>query len=798
MTNISPYVVMSGQWIAFFAIDGNGMLAPITSVSGTPAVVVNGSPAVAIGPYWFPEIPNYHQTPVLPFVGYLIPGGLQPTDVVTFSSPAAWITSPAGPSAAIVTAPIFNSVGQLEPAQGGYLPFDLPPAMRTMQIGYQLSWPSSQPWMPYNANRNWLVRTYNPWAGALTSTPDGQPLTFTGMLSAQFASNTNGNGVDGRHHPVETGTWTITVDDDDTITPLQFGITGNACAAISPAGIGPPNASPGQLVGGVLRRQIWQISVSRASGADWNLNLSIIATKPGVKGVMQFTAANLGLYSPVETDAAAPGYPDQLDPLGPDRAIVNMVTTPSGKGPATIRLQTGDYTAYSSVIDADDLLSPSDFSWNARPQLGLTPTGGRKFNVIAVRPYDLTVSPCICVSVWNHPTGLPVNAVRLNSGGSSYTAPTVTAPGVVFGTPTVANGVITSIPVISSAPCLTPPPITIVDATGTGAIAMPVAAVAPPSVAFGMNGGGGWYCGEAVTDVPHNLKTGQLLLPFVGSSTFNVSSGTAATVTGVSLANAGNVVAWVTAPNTFAFYGWTPKITANGVGLPGGLNNVVGTQTVAYATGILLPTRGTKPYDACAQIAAELSGCGLHIMIPPPTSDACASVIAETICDILPPGRQLLIEYGDEPWNTSGVLWLYTMGAGNLGVFGPAAQTAGSTIRTAQIHQIFADVFTAAGRGGDIVRCFGSQFGNAAVTAATVKAINAYNAPSPAVPIQFDRLMVAPYPDMPTTAKTPISIPMAAASLAGSNPLSIANPGAGTVPLDGGRLPGFLPARSEI
>ena len=187
--------------------------------------------------------------------------------------------------------------------------------------------------------------------------------------------------------------------------------------------------------------------------------------------------------------------------------------------------------------------------------------------------------------------------------------------GCVLGTPVVSGGTITSIPVTTAGSgYTTPPTITITDSTGSGCIAMPLAAFAPPGQNFSGLGGGtsAWYVGEAVTSTPHYLKSGQLLSSISGASTYTISNGAGSTLAGQSLGGAGNsIVAWVTSPTTFVFFAYMyplPGTINSAGGLPGGMQNVVGSNAVTFTVSMQIPLPGIIPWEAAAQIVGADPG----------------------------------------------------------------------------------------------------------------------------------------------------------------------------------------------
>ena len=261
------------------------------------------------------------------------------------------------------------------------------------------------------------------------------------------------------------------------------------------------------------------------------------------------------------------------------------------------------------------------------------------------------------LSAWNNPTGYGINDIRINTGGSGYTAPTAVATGgggsgCILGTPVMSGGVITSIPITTAGSgYTTPPTITITDGTGTGAIAMPEAAVQPatPSwLAYGAPATG-WWVGECVTAVPHLMKFGQPVR-ITGNSTVQVSNGPTNPPFSV-IINGVNLTAYPTGPTTFAFTDFGGAAT-NGTGLPASTNNVAGTFAVSYTGTVNIPEPGVQPYEAAAQESAALgTGCVHYVNIPVACTDACSLAIANAVFGILPSAQSVLVEYSLENWN---------------------------------------------------------------------------------------------------------------------------------------------------
>ncbi len=778
---------------------GTGYSASPTATASAPAAggvtATFGTPVVAGGVITSIPITNPGSGYIIPVVITITDGtgsaavavpvmsGVGPTDVVTYSAADSWLTAVPGPVSAATAAPVFNSAGSLEPAIGGYLPFGLTDNLKTMQLGPQINWPTSQNYFSYNACVNWLKRAPNPWTNAVTSTIDGHPLTITGTVSALIVNPNDSNLVDTRGWPNETGVYTFTCDDVTTNgvgtgTPMQWGLTGSANATISPSGIGAPNISAGTVVNGVLTGQVWQWTVTRANTTTWFQGLRINGNTPGAVGTYAYTAENEFLFSPLSTYAALPGLPSRSKPLAPDQAILNWMTTPH-KSTAVVRAVDTllSYSALAPIVDADDFQAVTNYSWSNTVNSPAWLTGTRTFTIVTVQTYAISTSgwpgifgtvswnsPHVYISSWNNPTGYAIDSIRINNTGSGYTAPVVSSnvAGLVLGTPVLSGGGIVSIPVTSSGIYPVPPILTITDSTGSGAIAYPVAAVSPPDpgFAFFSNGSqGSWTVVECVTSTPHNLKTGQSLGVIAGTYSFTMSNGSGATIAGVTLKNFQGYPVFVTAPDKFALYTFQGAVTGVATGIPGLINNAIGQTTVGYTVTMTIPVLGTIPPEAHAQIAAALPGAGVHVNIPIALTDAASAAMAVKYRDNFPRGRKVFVEFGLEQWNFPNN-WIYVQGTGSLGLWGTVAKTgrmAGSAIRTGQHHQIWIAIFNQpdingnTNRGNEIVCCYGSQYTNSSITDSMVTALNTYNSGSPPAQFRMDRLMIAPYQSIPAS-----------------------------------------------
>jgi hypothetical protein len=793
-------------------------------------------------------------------------GGVRPGDTVTYTATAGWLTAASGAAPSASGDAITNYSGLLEPGVGGYLGFDYPPSNGTLGLGFNLAWPTSDSFNPYNNSANWMHRSVNPWTNAVTSTIDGHPLTITGTASTTI-SLTLGNYVDAHNYPSQTGIWTFIADDTNPGNQMTVALSGGGNAVITPLGnAGLVNS--GTLVGGVQVGKVWQWNVQRSSNpaVSWGLAVGITAKVTGAVGTYPYTLTNEWMATPLATAAAAPGYPARVPVPGADQALLNWLTTPGGHGPAILRSMDSaeTYGGNGMMIDAIDLQKPTDFSWAARVRGTDGPAGTRDFNIVAFRTYapgstgwpaawNVTwTSPNVLLNAWNVPAGgtvrsvtvtgggsgyavanppvctvvggggaecslgvptivggaitsIPlwnggsgyttppsisitggvgsgatatctiadltkgIDSILVSTGGSNYTAPTATVSGgggsgCVLGVPTVVVGAITSIPVTSpGSGYTTAPAVTITDATGSGCFATAIAgfpAIDPSWIDWSGKNTTTWFAVEAVTDVPHHLKTGQNIKFKSGLMSMQVSDGPNTTVTCTHLDSSIGQPVFVTGPTTFAFTTITSLIHAGtAVGtLPGDMNNVAGNFPVSPSVvmTVQVPDPSTMPYEVAAQISGSFPNCNHWVNVPLGATDLCVAEIARRVRDNLPPGRRVYVEYANENWNFTPNK-IFSLGMGVLGAFGYAGQvntTYPYALRASQVHKIFVDTFNLpdinniANRGGEIYRLFGAQFIPGGSFDNVMKMANSYNASGPVNPIQIDGVCVAPYVDI--------------------------------------------------
>ena len=239
-----------------------------------------------------------------------------------------------------------------------------------MIAGSQLNWPHNSPAYTQQAYANWLRRVGAPWTNAVTSTPDGHPLTITGVCRGEFSNPNAANQVDGHNWPTPAGTWTLIVDDTNPANPIQFSLdssTGNATVSTT--------FTEGTLTGGVLVGRTWQFAVARTGDTSkWNLGLRVNATIAGHAGTYPYTATNEVLLSPAAAVLAAPGLPTRAS-VSLDQQVINSMTTGTGTLGAVRYVDLCmSFGAITSIVDNDDRQTLSNYSWGQAAVSG-KPTG---------------------------------------------------------------------------------------------------------------------------------------------------------------------------------------------------------------------------------------------------------------------------------------------------------------------------------------------------------------------------------------------------------------------------------------
>ncbi len=677
-----PYVTKSGGLIIFGFVSSfsSSTIAYPTAINSNPVVSVNGSVVPIVGPYWTMTTQQW------PFVAYQLETPVTPSDTLTYTASSQWAVTTVGSTGLIATpAPIANYTGQLEPGFGGQPPFGMPSGTPPMALGFDVDWPSGQAGINYSITKNWLHRTMYQWNGANSVDANGHPIEIAGTAWSLVIFTNLDNYVDGMAWPMVTGVWTLIADEAAPNTPMTVSLNQYYQGASSinvtalPVVPGVINSS-GVEVG---KQWSWTVSYS-ANATSWDQSLRISVTTYNAVNPGPWTLSNEFLFAPTVNGSPLPLT--RTNPLAIDSNMANAVTTPSGKTPHILRFVDNvlSYDGYSSMVDPTDLKSPTAFGWATNAS---SPTATRSIGVSSIRNYSLTAA-----------TGTPGSPYVYTNQWGTPTAPGSPGPYVI--TP-------------SSIAYANPNP--------------------PTSTTQ-------WFLGEVVTSQPHNLKSGQILTNWTNFRNITITNGSGGgTVVTNSIALTGVYLIWVTGATTFVLAQYAPEVSnTNASGLPGGINNVVGSQTLTGASvTIYVPDTATIPYECAAAVTSSYANTYLWVNVPVAATDACVAAIAQRVRDNTQPGRRVYVEYSNEVWSNVAQNH-FVRGLSTLG-FLRNDEMGSYALRASQIHNNFISVFNQvdvngnSNRGGEIVRLFGSQWDYLAITQSLINHVNSYNRTTPSV-----------------------------------------------------------------
>jgi hypothetical protein len=725
--------------------------------------------------------------------------GIAPYDVVTYTGVSdGWINSTVGPAPGVPGPYVSNNgvanySGQLEPGVGNVTPY-VAPSARTMKLGFDVGGGFVNS-TPYCMTANWLKRNiYTKGASVNTSSQDGRPLLISGYASNNSTWYTifdaPANQVDAGGYPTPTGVWTLIADETNAANPMQAevdsnngaashstvytpgtsatgctsltltaggsgytdtptvtiaggggsgatgyailangaviavyltgtgqGYTGAPTVTITPLDGNGSGATATATTGAVIVGSVWQTTIARTEPGQWDLALRVKFWSPAYSSPYPYSLCNEALFDPGETAAALPGLPSRADPLRVNVAMLGWLNPATGGSPAFLRYMDSTADAApgggnTNVIEACDLVNPNAWSWGA-PRAPLSgaaltanPTGPRTITVNNVRTYSIA-------------GGFP------SGWGVSWTSPNIYTN--QWGTATPGW-------------------------TGYGAGLAGPFYLTPANPGF-LNSFGAstnQFAAEFTTTAPHNLKLGNIVLaPNFDSANFTISSnGTGGGTLPAKVSAFGIYQVYPTGPSTFVLsLGASEGLTAPG--LPGGINQVIGSQAISYPFTLVVPDQIAIPFELSAKISAA-ARANHWVTIGCAMTDSCVTAIARRIRDIMPKGSQTMVDYSNENWNLSFMGGYFCNSMGALGAWTngtPVTQVQACVMRAGQIHAIFVNVYNEpdingnTNRGGEIIPLFGSQMTGVGLTQEVMEAINTVNGS----PLPCGAVSVAPY-----------------------------------------------------
>ena len=702
---VTAYVGRLGLNVYWFAVDGTtNALRQITAVGGNPTCTVNGSSVALQGPWWSDGIAGGANEEGLPFVAYTLATPALATDVVEYSASSGWFTA-SGSAPAATNAAVANYVGQFEPGIGNFaivtgVPVNVPgfgvnDMVPTMPVGFNSSWSGSALYFgTYNWQQNWFKKCSK---GTNLGSPldtHGHPLTITAASVWKPIQVQQANLVDNRLTPIPLGVWTFVADETLPGSPMTVTI---ACS--SPGHIASSGTTPGTLVNGVRVGKTWWFDLELvASPSNWGPEPTITFGGAGGTYPANWTLQNERLIPPLVTSAAGgnaaqtyvDGEPYQAvggatvdGKFAIDQNLIHNLTTPSGKGPATIRFMDAmmSFDGRTGESDASTLQSPYNIQWQGTEH---------QFTLSQIRPYDPAVSPYVYF-----PQAYP-------------------------GTSNIGDG--------------------------TTPYAIAIAGVGDGTVGW-LNFGGsttGWLVAEFVTTGSHGLVSGQnITLPSGGGlSSVTQTAGSSSTTT--FSASAGSQPIWVTSATTFVMtlFGNSTVTT----GMPGLINNISGTQTVTGNGYVFIPDNGSLAAQVLARAASQWTGCRAWWNIPGPAMDNLITSLAQTALAYTDPGHEHIIELENEVWSND-FAKIIAYANGKLGLLGTQSGHYNDWLvgQSARAYWLWRAVFDAAGRGNEVKLCVGGQFTDSAVTQSVASSVATYNAANPSQPCVWDYHCIADY-----------------------------------------------------
>ncbi len=389
---VSALITRSGNLIRFMAGSnpavGNVVPTYITAINALPTVLVNGSAPQLQGPFWS-SVNHQH-----PHLSLQIIGGVAPTDVVTWTTPDAWLTTPLG-SPADDSGTALNCVGGDEPGYFGYIGSNPPDGWEMMQVGFDGPGGVGG---PISMLKNAVHRVQTPWFNAATSDPvTGYPLTIGSALSGTsnsiFWSADTPNGIDARQMPVPTGTWTVLADETNDASPMIVFLSTSLSVSIDQTN---PNPLTHPTITGTGNNKKWEFSVNYvANPATFNPPLVLnIQTPNGLAGPN--TLRNIRVFEPGN---APINQPEQVC----NGNLAAMCTAEPDVYASVVRFMqaTAGNDGAGSYVFPSDLPPLGRFGYNL-PALVSWPTwtvsnptyaGNRTIPVYQFRKYDVSVSP---------------------------------------------------------------------------------------------------------------------------------------------------------------------------------------------------------------------------------------------------------------------------------------------------------------------------------------------------------------------------------------------------------------------
>lgn len=734
------YVTTSGQMAAFYfeTISGGTAVIP-TAMNFSPSFFRNGT---SIGQGTYAWTSGIHSCALV-----WLPSGITilPTDTVTVSAPAQWMTCGTGNAAA-------GASGLSLANHAGDSCFGTDSLTKTFKPGVNFSAQGTSQSTFYNVPMNWRYRLNQPGG---TITADGYPTVMDHVSDiydfCDFPTYT-GNGLDGTLTPGMTGYWAIGYDDNyiaagGVASQLAIVSTGTG-SVVTPV---TANNNPGTLVAGQgYQGQFYLFHVTADGSGVANIPLGLEITNSAQAPHI----SKLWIVGPGDFTVPAAGVTSWSFPRSNPYALSGQFLARFANGCGSTRwldasLSFGGSTNVTEPWEMHGQAGGgnggdgTDFSWNTQNfgvnNIGYTTLralnlsgssyayfpGGAADGAWPGSPYALTLNSAVSatattfsINAGGDAAAIPVPGLLLYmaSGGEKCRIRTVSGTSSPF-----------SVFVERGSSGTTP------TAQSSGTIQCNGRVAITSLSQFTADGNQNAQLTEVVCAANHNLKTGTKCGFGYGSfPTLYFTDGSSGGVTGTPIV--------VTGPTTFVIN------TRNGNGTLGPSSAYPSAPTSYTLSGCgwywTVPDTGFPP-DFIAQTTGYFPGCNLHVNMPLCATDSYVYNFATIIKNNFPAGRKVYVELADEFWN-GGQDELYQAYC-FMGFRGDTDIYTWQVLRTGQIRTIFRNVFGS--RANEVMGALGGWY---SATGQTQDLLNLCRSNS----VTIDALMVAPYLGLGNDAAT--------------------------------------------
>jgi hypothetical protein len=681
----APRVLTSGKTIAFFFNDSvTGDLVFTDTLTANPTISINGGAPTALSNPVFTTDGNS-----LPYALYAMPVPVTSTDAVTYSAVEAWAsrTTPASTSqpvlatGAAVGAAVVNGVGRPN--------VDTPTP--TMDLAWNLASPAY--WTVSRQSRN-LVRTANLWRNATAFDPDGKPTAGTNLAFAIPTAQLP-NQIDALKHVApasipwmphnpdyHTVVWSESDPANNTVVTMSGSSGRSTAAEVVELAENPP--------GGIRRKRVFK--VTRADNpTDYTLGATVNFSRTDWTDLYVFGPGN------------AVDYDD----------VVDEVLKQYVAGAKVVRFMDQTRTNNSPVATRAHLRPPTDF------------------NSSVDRPQWVTlqeIGPVDDVTQFSFSTGWMAAKFTTAEPHGFYTGQ------FVWFSNCFNTGVVINLTLAAAA------------TAATTTLSLSDASAVERNDYLHVESE--WLLVLAVSGsnvtVTRGTRNSTAAAHASGTAVQLYKQGAVASdgVTSASMGDAYGTPCYVTSPTTFEGMLYHGNKSLG----PSTVNALATPQTFDPASRVGFPSTTVGICFEDIFRTASSMGVDAWICVPFAATDDCVAAIAEKARDYLAPGLKVWVEYSNEIWNYAFAYSGQSLGALIQGKKRTPriSYVQQGALGAAHVHDIFANVLGAAGRGDDLVRVISYQWASPGGSESLISFCAANS-------IKIDAYAVAPYLDLPKT-----------------------------------------------